>query len=222
MKKYGKYIVIVAIIAAIIVGVVFAITGGFDKNKKANESIRQALKDKEWIMSNLMPALNMNKEIPVTEDDYNRSDLYFEKIDMGGAPVYIISDKRYSGEVAVLVSYKEGKVKVSKLLFDATCLDDKGISVDLKKGIMKGQSEGMDAVECVYKVNNGEFEKVLDYTEEYNGYGGEYNTKRHYFYNGKEIELDDYNKKIEEIDKDCNYSKITKKLTNENIDKYVK
>ena len=69
------------------------------------------------------------------------------------------------------------------------------------------------------KIKNGEFEPVLNWEAGAVENGVE---TRNYYYEGKKIESEEYDKKVDEYTKKYNFKEVSKKITNENVDKYVK
>lgn len=196
-----------------------------NKDEVANKAIREALKDKNWIINNILPVMLDGSS--GNEEWYNSYNFTFEKIDSSDIPTYIIqAEDGYS--LAVIVSYRNGKVMVSEKYIEASAPGDENeqVTIDLKNGIARELPDSYDTQYNIYKINNGEFEPILnwDFGELVNGI-----ETRNYFYEGKKIDAEDYSTiveeystKVEEYNKKYNFDGINKKLTEENIDKYVK
>lgn len=188
-----------------------------DETKIANAAIRKALKEKDWIINNIIPV--MFEQSTQNEALYNEHTFSFEKIENDDVPTYIVQAKAgYS--LAVLISYKNGKVTVSQkcIVASAPGDEDEQVTINVKNGIARELPDSYDTQYNIYKINNGEFEPILnwDFGEFING-----QEIRNYFYEGKKITGEEYTTRIEEYNNKYSYSEINKKLTDENIDKYV-
>lgn len=149
---------------------------------EANEAIKKALKDKSWIKAN------------VSIGEENDETYYFMKLN--DKPEYIVRSKIMDSSSAVVVSYKDGKVKASK---EHAGSDYCEVTVDSTNNIIK--SENMSAgMLTYYKISNGEIVEQDSYEPNENGE-----------YGADQKKYDKYN-----------FEEIKTELTDSNIDKYVK
>lgn len=147
---------------------------------EANEAIKKALKDKNWLKTNVS-----------ADEDHT---YYFMKLN--NKPEYIVRSQVMDSSIAVIVSYKDGKVKASK---EHAGVDYCEVTVDSTNNIIK--SENMSTgILTYYKISNGEIIELDSYETDENGE-----------YSADQKKYDKYN-----------FEEIKTKLTDSNIDKYVK
>ena len=143
-------------------------------------NIKKALKDKNWLKTNVS-----------ADEDHT---YYFMKLN--NKPEYIVRSQVMDSSIAVIVSYKDGKVKASK---EHAGVDYCEVTVDSTNNIIK--SENMSTgILTYYKISNGEIIELDSYETDENGE-----------YSADQKKYDKYN-----------FEEIKTKLTDSNIDKYVK
>lgn len=174
-----------------------------DKTKVANEEIRKALKDKDWLEKNVYYIYN-------TEDNGGEKEMIvtFAKVhSIDGNPAYFIdvTERMVDSHSVQLVTYKDGKVHVSKPVSG----EYSAITADLNKNIVAIENDPT-GITSVYMVENGEFIEFAKADLNY-----EDNTL-YYYVRGENVSYGRYKQYIE------NCVEIETKLTDENIDKYVK
>ena len=174
-----------------------------DKTKVANEEIRKALKDKDWLEKNIYYRYNSEynggkKEMIVT----------FAKVhSIDGNPAYFIdvTERMVDSHSMYLITYKDGKVYLSKPVSGEYSV----ITADLNRNIVAIENDPT-GITSVYKIENGEFVEFAKADLNYN------DNTLYYYVNGENVSYGRYKSYIE----GC--VEITTELTNENIDKYVK
>lgn len=179
-----------------------------NETDKANVAIKAAMKDEEWLKNNVF---NENNEVYYEQygtDWYEsaKQQLYFAKLhNIDNEPAYIITQTLPDAcKAAVIVTYNNGSVKVINVPIFYNCF----VQADFNTNIIKiiGDAEGdVD----LYKIENGELVKFA-YTQ--------YNGIDEYCYVGDECVSSD---KFETYTKG-DFNDITTKLTDSNIDLYVK
>ena len=193
-----------------------SIPNSTDNSLDANEAIKKALKDESWIKKNIIPV--MFEQNDNVEELYNKHTFYFEKIENTEIPTYIVEAKD-SYILEVLVSYKDSKVTVSKKYIEVSAIENASANVDVQNKLVTELPDSYDTKEKIYTIKNGEFEPVLNWEAGAVENGVE---TRNYYYEGKKIESEEYDKKVDEYTKKYNFKEVSKKITNENVDKYVK
>lgn len=228
MNKVFKLIIGVVCLAVVAVSayvIVNKITGNKkekDTNVVANKeisSIKDAFEDKEWIKKNIISVMFWETSDEFKEELYNMHKFKFEKIGKGEEQTYIVqAESEY--RILVLVSFKDGKIKVSKDSVEVACFEDltKGV-VDIENGIVRGLPDTYDSQSTIYEIKDGEFVPVFEWKfgEIVNGM-----ETRVYSYKGEKITSEEYSKKLKEYEEQYTFETINKDLTNENIDNYVK
>ena len=120
-----------------------------------------------------------------------KSELYLIKIkDIGDMPAYLVKSHIMASAHTRVVTYKNGEVYVSKMAAGSDYCEE---YVDIENNLVKSVNGSVDYT-YIYKINDGEFEKIAEYESEEESYAK-------------------YPK--------ANFKEITIKLTDENIDKYV-
>ena len=115
---------------------------------------------------------------------------------LNNKPEYIVRSQVMDSSIAVIVGYKDGKVKASK---EHAGVDYCEVTVDSTNNIIK--SENMSTgILTYYKISNGEIIELDSYETDENGE-----------YSADQKKYDKYN-----------FEEIKTKLTDSNIDKYVK
>lgn len=176
-----------------------------EQKDEANEAIRKLLKDENLLLKKFM---NIVDETPgfawVDEHDGDENyepELNFAKLNsINGSPAYVVE---YESQL-ILVTYKDGKVITSDDLIV-------GAQMDIDKGIIL--SEGYQGV--VFEINEYGIVNILENKIDDDGIDL-------YYYKGKTCTKEEYYKYKSEYEKKYNFTTIHTKLTNENIDKYVK
>ena len=143
-------------------------------------NIKKALKDKNWLKTNVS-----------ADEDHT---YYFMKLN--NKPEYIVRSQVMDSSIAVIVSYKDGKVKASK---EWAGTDYSEITVDSTNNIIKSENMSVNML-TYYKISNGEIIELDSYETDENGE-----------YSADQKKYDKYN-----------FEEIKTKLTDSNIDKYVK
>ncbi len=174
-----------------------------DKTKVANEEIRKVLKDKEWLEKNIYYIYN-------NEQNGGKKDMIvtFAKVhSIDGNPAYFmdVTERMVDSHSMYLVTYKDDKVHLSKSVSGEYSV----ITADLNRNIVAIENDPT-GITSVYKIENGEFVEFAKADLNYN------DNTLYYYVNGENVSYGRYKTYIE----DC--VEITTKLTNENIDKYVK
>lgn len=183
--------------------------------KKALKEIRKALKDKTWIKENI----NDKTDGLNYEEGQNYSHkVYFEKIN--NKELVIVRDlcEDAFGYQIFVVGYYNGKV-TSKKMFDYGAHPyNSGVSVDVKNGILSYGYLHMGYETAIfYKASPVKFSERNIF---FNNVGsGELPVT--YELNGKKISESKYNNAIKKYNKYC-FKNINKKLSDKNIDKYIK
>lgn len=175
-----------------------------DETKVANEAIRNALKDKKWLENNIYP------EYYFEDNDIKKfMEVYFSKIhSINVNPAYIVdvTESMAGSHYARIVTYKDGKVFVSKNPATGECST---LTADLNRNIIAIENDPTGTT-SVYKIENGEFVEFaradLNYEDD----------TLYYYVNDENVSYGRYKTYIE----DC--VGIETKLTDDNIDKYVK
>lgn len=174
---------------------------------KANQAIKEALSDKNWL-----------KENNIYRGD--NCELYFVKIsDKNSLPAYLIRGNNLSSDsldYVRLVTYTDGKVYIS----NNDNFDYVTITYDLGNDIVRMEEETDDGFGFdkgfvkYYKIeNNGEFKLINEFIFK----DREYVVSKKYG-----SSADEYFADIKNYDAKYNFSPIDIKLTNENIATYVK
>ncbi|MBP3708227.1 MAG: hypothetical protein J6J36_06445 [Clostridia bacterium] len=170
-----------------------------NKTKIANEEIKKVLKDESWLKENVK--FNNGKE----------EELTFAKMkNINGNPAYLIiayDEASYNNNV-VLVTYENGKIVVCKQYMEMGAGE---VSVDLNKSIVCYTSDAEGEVEY-YNIDNNKFVKFAN-----TGYNAD-DGNIYYYVGGENVSYGRYNTLTEDI----NAVKIETKLSNENIEKFVK
>lgn len=174
-----------------------------DRNKDANEAIRNALKDKKWLEDNLYPGYYFEDN-----DIKKYMEVHFTKIsNLDGNPAYLVnvSESMAAGQYVHVVTYKDGKVYVSKPVTG----EYSDTMADVNNNVVTITNDPT-GITSVYKIENGEFVEFARADLNYN------DNTLYYYVNGENVSYGRYKSYIE----GC--VEITTELTNENIDKYVK
>lgn len=157
-----------------------------DKTKMANEAIRNALKDQNWLKEKGIYT-EINDGVTTWKPE-----IYIIKIgDNNEMPVYLVKTHVMDSAYTKIVTYKDGDIYVSKNSVGSDYCDE---DVDIEKNIVKATSISTGMV-TIYKIQDSEFEKIAEYENE-----DEANVK----YPVESFQI------------------INIKLTNDNIDLYVK
>lgn len=185
----------------------------YDEAKIANEAISRKLKDRAWLVTIFQDMYAYVEEHDGDEDykpEYN-----FAKLNTStNSPVYVIE---YEGNI-ILVSYKNGAVITSSDMIHAYY----SLRIDLNKGIIR-----VDALEdsnygpaemkpYLYEIVDNNFKPILNYKIGPDG------INYVYYYKESECTEEEYSKYVSQYKQGYNFVSIETKLTDENIDKYVK
>lgn len=173
------------------------------KTEIANEAIRKVLKDKDWL----------NKKVKFT-DDKSEQKITFAKISsINGNPAYFVYCIGNGGDATklILITYDGSNVVTSNVEQDYG-----SFIVDLNKNIV---CEISDMGEVYYEIKNNKFVELASTGS------GEFiaddNTNVTYppsYINNEVVSPEDF----EDFKNKYNFLSIETKLTDENIDKYVK
>ncbi|MBQ3409708.1 MAG: hypothetical protein IJH12_11000 [Clostridia bacterium] len=196
-----------------------------DETKIANDAIKKALKDDTWIKNNVFTK-PMSESFSVYKSmygndwySYAKESMVLAKISTGNVPMYIVGVVNpAASEDYYLVTYKDGNVIVNKIPHSDYAFS----TFDLYNNVV--QSEADYGTEYYGFDNNDGYmliaETHYDEVQVDDGNGNNTNTSLNVTYKiNNEIVSADTFKKFEEK---YNFKKIETKLTDENIDKYVK
>ena len=185
--------------------------------KKVLKKIRNALKDKKWVKNNIKM-----KETVFGTEIMGKQTLYFGKLkNKELVAIEAVSEENYSVQM-FLVGYKNGKVVATSSTNGPMHYFHGGPYIDLNSGVAGIGSLHMGyEYNKYFKVSNVKF-KVLD---EFQNNAGAMSDDTFYEINGKNVSAKKYNSTIKKYSK-YNFSSLQikggHKLTNKNVDKYVK
>lgn len=194
-----------------------------DETKIANEAIKKALENDTWIKNNVISdSISRSLSDMYGNDWYShaKETIFFAKISTEYVPMYIIGivDPAAS-EDYYIVTYKDGNVVINEIPHS----DYAFFIFDLNKNVIKEEADfGNPTKYLEYKNNQYQIIAEIDYDEVQvdDGNGNNTNTSLNTTYKiNDEIVSADTFKKFEEK---YNFEKIETKLTDENIDKFVK
>ena len=129
------------------------------KYEEANKEIREVLRDRNWLKDN-----ELYYEI---DDGYKvwEANLYFIKInDIKGMPAYLVKTTVMDTSHTKLISYKDGKVYVSKNYAGGDYADQ---TVDVNRNIILSENQSVD-FSTYYQIDGydiKEIEMIEDYEE---------------------------------------------------------
>ncbi len=193
-----------------------------DETKIANDAIKKALKDDTWIKNNVFTKPISESYKSMYGNDwysYAKESMVLAKISTGNVPMYIVGVVNpAASEDYYLVTYKDGNVIVNEIPHSDYAFS----TFDLYNNVVK--SEADYSTEYYGFDNNDGYmliaETHYDEVQVDDGNGNNTNTSLNVTYKiNNEIVSADTFKKFEEK---YNFKKIETKLTDENIDKYVK
>lgn len=180
----------------------------------ANEAIREALKDKAWLQENIS---SKKSEAPVYVDEHDGDENYIEEFTFAKLDneKYVVYDDQFQ---LVIVSFENGKVVTSK----KSIYSYYSLRIDLNEGIVKvddiddSQYGPAEMLPYLYEIDGIQFKPILNYEISSDG------INYVYYYKGVECTEEEYSKYVSQYKQGYNYVSIDTKLTDENIDKYVK
>lgn len=184
--------------------------------KKALKEIRKALKNSAWVKENIKDQTTRNGYDDIS--NYNH-ELYFGKIKNKELVVVYDACPDAIAYQLFVVGYYNGKVTVNRLFeYMAAHYYNSGVSVDLNNSIVSYGSLHMGyETNVFYKIS------PIKFTEKdflYNNVGSG-DTPIVYSVNNKNVSKSKYNSTLKKYNK-YNFKILKTKLTNKNIDKYVK
>lgn len=176
-------------------------------SQNPNEAIKIALKDENWRKNNILPEYFSNND-EYSKDLQKATKIYFAKMsDVDGNPVYLVNvtEGLAGGNYAKAVTYKDGKVVVSK---NPATGEYSFLKADTTKNIITITNDPTNQT-AVYKIDNNEFVKFAYSKLNYN------DDTLYYYVNDENVSYGRFQDYIE------NCSELIIELTDENIDKYV-
>lgn len=178
--------------------------------KIANEAIRKALKDKNWITKNIVGTEWKSEDEEFWKRIYDDAEFTFAKLNNDkNTPKYIVNLDSYS---FILITYEDEKVITSH-----SSVEGCQIQLDINNEIIIAYPDSYDSEAEFYGINNGNFYSILNWKEKDNS-----PSERSYYYSGVECSYEEYKKFTKEYMDKCNFVSIETKLTDENIDKYIR
>ena len=187
--------------------------------QRANQAIRESLKDSEWIKQNIYGGYYKYYTKETTK-------ITFVKLaNINGMPAYLVDvcDLSAGGNRVTLVTYKDGNVICGKSQLE---MEYSNVWADVDKNIVM-IGHGFDNE--IYEISDTDFKVIMQAKYDRSETRGlnEYV----YFYDGVECTEEEYSSYLEEFQKNFNFINIDAataeddaviELTDENIDKYVK
>lgn len=169
-----------------------------NKKSVANEAIKKALKDKEWIKKNINKVSNYNGNI---------RNKFIKLKDIDNMPAYIIDsdfiDEHLPNHIVTIVTYKDGKVTI---LPNRLIVQNVSIEIDEKNNYIKEIDEAEGFI-SLYKIVDSEF-----YCFASTGY--DQNGEIYIKLNDEDVD----EKSLQPYVSGCR--ELTLELNDENIDKY--
>ena len=175
-----------------------------DETKIANEAIKKALKDKKWLEDNIYPGYYFEDNTAFKK----LMEVYFTKIkSIDGKPAYLVdvTETGAASHYVYLITYKDGKVYTSKPVRGEYSI----ATADVNRNIVAIENDPT-GITSVYNIENNEFVKFASADLNYN------DDTLYYYVNNENVSYGRYKTYIE------NCVEMSTKLTDENIDKYVK
>ena len=196
-----------------------------ESNKKvestAASEVRKALKDENWLKKNIY----VQDEEKITEGNIGTQNITFLVCKSNDKPIVVVQvlaeDVRYSK--VILVSYNDGKVTAQKI--NQGHIYHGAYSADTNKGVVCTEfMHGGSFATIYFDVSSGSVKFIGEYSSEEDGNETQYFVHDKSMYDeGREISEEEYESYKEGLnEKQYNFVEIGTKLTNENVDKYIK
>ena len=128
-----------------------------DNYDNANKEIKKALMDENWLKGN-----DLDKELKDGSTTWKTSRYIVKINDIGNMPAYLIKCNIMDSSYTKLVTYKNGKVYISKTSAGSDYCDE---FLDKENNIVKSVNQSVDLT-TIYKIENYEFKKLEEYNTE--------------------------------------------------------
>ena len=187
-----------------------------NQSNTAVDEVKKSLKDESWLKKNIYIQKSESSEKNITDQIMN-----FIVCKGDDVPVIIVEVESQSARFrkSILVTYENNSVKAEKIC--ESHIDHGNTQVDANKNVVNVSFAHMgDEWSKLEKITGGNIQFIGKYRADNNNfrYFISENTEK----NEKEVTETEYENYKNSLERQYNFVDITTKMTNQNIDKYIK